>query len=62
MATDREVNMRAILEILLAIIFSISGISLSTNIYKEIKKESLIKVHSGLPPLSNFTRKMTSKN
>jgi hypothetical protein len=61
MATDQEVKMREILEILLAIIFSISGISLSTDIYKEIKKESLVKVHSGLSPLSNFTKK-TSKN
>tara|TARA_Y100000768_G_scaffold306990_1_gene241010 strand:- start:76 stop:264 length:189 start_codon:yes stop_codon:yes gene_type:complete len=62
MATNQEVKMRAILEILLAIIFSISGISLSTNIYKEIKKESLLKVHGGLSPLLSFTKKMTPKN
>tara|TARA_Y100000768_G_scaffold70167_1_gene49418 strand:- start:238 stop:426 length:189 start_codon:yes stop_codon:yes gene_type:complete len=62
MATIMEVKMRAVLEIALAIIFSLSSISFGKNIYQEIKKESLLKVQSGLSPLESFTKRMTSKN
>lgn len=61
MATDQEVKMRAILDIFLAVIFTIGIGGFGHNIYQEIKKESFIKVQEGLSSLSDFTRKLTQK-
>jgi hypothetical protein len=55
--------MRAIIEIFLAIIFTvISGTSVLNISSKIIKKEALIKVQKGLPSLSAFTKKLTQNN
>ena len=51
--------MKAIFEIILAIIFVISAENVSTIIYKKVKVESLTKIQKGLPPLSIFTKKLT---
>jgi len=54
--------MRAIIEIFLAIIFSVILGSGSMNlIQNQIKKESLIKVQKGLSPLVQFTEELTKK-
>ena len=51
--------MRAIIEIFLAIIFSIALGSGSLHVInKKVKKEALIKVQKGLPSLESFTKKM----
>jgi len=52
--------MRAIIEILLAIIFSvILGTSGANLVSTAIKKESIQKVSDGLGSLENFTNKLT---
>ncbi len=52
--------MRAIIEIFLAILFTvISGTTVLNLSNQVIKKEVLIKVHNGLPSLENFTRNLT---
>ena len=52
---SKGVRIRAIIEIFLAIIFSLTIGSLGI----EIKKESMTKVQKGIMPLSDFTRKLT---
>lgn len=55
--------MRAIIDIFLAVLFTIiSGCTVLNLTSKAIKKEALTKVHNGLPSLENFTKKMTSEN
>lgn len=55
--------MRAIIEIFLAILFTvISGTTVLNLSSKAIKKEALVKVHKGLPSLEVFTKEMTRKN
>lgn len=55
--------MRAIIEIFLAILFTvISGTTVLNFSSKAIKKEALLKVQKGLPSLKNFTEKLTRKN
>jgi hypothetical protein len=52
--------MRAIIDIFLAIIFSVTLGSGSLHfINKKMKKEALIKIQKGLPSLESFTNKMT---
>jgi hypothetical protein len=52
--------MRAIIEIFLAILFTvISGTSLLNFSSKAIKKEALIKVQKGLPSLEKFSKELT---
>lgn len=52
--------MRAIIEIFLAILFIIvSGTTVLKLSGKKIKKEAIIKVHKGLPPLEVYTKKLT---
>ncbi|WP_167849491.1 hypothetical protein [Halobacteriovorax vibrionivorans] len=52
--------MRAIIEIFLAILFTVvSGTTVLNLSSKTIKKEALIKVQKGLPSLESFTKKMT---
>jgi hypothetical protein len=52
--------MRAIIEIFLAIIFSVVLGSGSLHIINsKVKKEALIKVQQGLPSLETYTLKMT---
>ena len=51
--------MRAIIEIFLAILFTvISGTTVLTLSSKAIKKEVIIKVHREVPSLEHFTRKI----
>lgn len=53
--------MRAIIEIFLAILFTIvSGTTVLNLSSKTIKKEVLIKVQQGLSPLEAFTKKLTN--
>ena len=55
--------MRAIIEIFLAILFTIvSGTTVLNLSSKAIKKEALLKVQKGLPSLEKFTEKLTRKN
>ncbi|WP_417334715.1 hypothetical protein [Halobacteriovorax marinus] len=55
--------MRAVIEIFLAILFTvISGTTVLNLSSKAIKKEALIKVHKGLPSLEAFTKEMTRKD
>jgi hypothetical protein len=52
--------MRAIIEIFLAILFTVvSGTTVLNFSGKVIKKEALLKVHKGLPSLENFTKELT---
>jgi len=52
--------MRAIIEIFLAILFTvISGTTLLNFSSKAIKKEALIKVQKGLPSLEKFSKELT---
>lgn len=54
--------MRAIIEIFLAIIFSVVLGSGSLKIINaKVKKEALFKVQKGLSPLESFTQKLTNK-
>tara|TARA_Y100000591_G_C21780879_1_gene670964 strand:- start:888 stop:1055 length:168 start_codon:yes stop_codon:yes gene_type:complete len=54
--------MRAIIDIFLAIIFSVALGSGSLHlINKMVKREALLKVQKGLPSLELFTNKMTHK-
>ncbi|MDP7320832.1 MAG: hypothetical protein QF441_09505 [Bacteriovoracaceae bacterium] len=55
--------MRAIIEIFLAILFTVtSGTTVLNLSSKAIKKAAIIKVHKGLPSLEVFTKKMTKGN
>ncbi len=52
--------MRAIIEIVLAIIFTvITGTSVLNFSSNTIKKEALIKIQKGLPSLEKFTNLLT---
>ncbi|WP_164848500.1 hypothetical protein [Halobacteriovorax sp. HLS] len=54
--------MRAIIEIFLAIIFSVILGSGSLHIINnKVKREALIKVQKGLPSLEQFSKKITTK-
>ena len=54
--------MRAIIDIFLAIIFSVALGSGSMKLLNhQMKKESLIKVQKGLSSLESFTKKLTQK-
>ena len=54
--------MRAIIEIFLAILFTvISGTTVLNLSSETIKREALIKVQEGLPSLQSFTLKMIQK-
>jgi hypothetical protein len=55
--------MRAIIDIALAVIFSVTvGTGSLKLLNQKVKKESLIKVQKGLPSLVNFTKRMTKFN
>ena len=54
--------MRAIIEIFLAILFTIiSGATVLQLSSKARKKEALMKVQKGLPSLEKFSKKLTKK-
>lgn len=54
--------MRAVIEIFLAILFTVITGSTFLNLSsKAIKKEALMKVQKGLPSLESFTSKLTKK-
>ena len=55
--------MRAIIEIFLAILFTvISGTTVLNLSSKAIKKEAISKVHKGLPSLEKFTKELTREH
>jgi len=56
-----EVLMKAIFEIIFAIILIISAENISIIFYNKVRIESLTKIQNGLPPLSIFTEKLTRK-
>lgn len=54
--------MRAVIEIILAIIFTaVTGTTVLDFSSKAVKKEALTKVQKGLPSLEVFTKKMTGE-
>ena len=54
--------MRAIIEIFLAILFTVVlGTTVLNLSSRAIKKEAIIKVHNGLGSLEKFTKIMTKK-
>lgn len=54
--------MRAIIEIFLALLFTVvSGTTILNFSSKAIKKEALLKVQKGLPSLESFTEELTKK-
>lgn len=52
--------MKAVAEIVAAVILLASGGYLAPKAIEKFKKETLIKVNKGLPPLSTFTNNLTS--
>ncbi len=55
--------MRAIIDIILAVIFSLTLGSGALKVFNtKMKKEALIKVQKGLPLLESFTKKLTAKH
>lgn len=55
--------MRAIIEIFLAIIFLvISGTTVLKFTTIAFKKETIIKVHTGVSSLERYTKRLTKKN
>lgn len=50
--------MKAVAEIVAAIIFLASGGYLVPKAVEGLKKEAIQKVYKGLPPLQNFTHKL----
>lgn len=50
--------MKAVAEIVAAIILLASGGYLAPKAVESFKKETLLKVDKGLPPLQNFTQKI----
>ena len=54
--------MRAIIEIFLAILFTvISGTTVLKISSNAVRKEAITKVHKGLPSLEAFTKELTEK-
>ena len=54
--------MRAVIEIILAVVFTaVTGATALNFSSKAIKKEALTKVQKGLPSLEIFTKKMTNQ-
>ena len=54
--------MRAIIDIALAVIFSVVvGTGSLKLLHQQVKKESLIKVQKGLSSLESFTQRLTKK-
>lgn len=54
--------MKAVAEIVAAIILLVSGGYLAPKAVESFKKEALMKVDKGLPPLQNFNRKIQIKD
>jgi len=52
--------MKAVAEIVAAIILLASGGYLAPKAVESFKKETLMRVDKGLPPLSTFTNNLTS--
>ncbi len=50
--------MKAVVEIVAAVILLVSGSYIAPKAIAEFKKETLKKVDKGLPPLSIFTKKL----
>ncbi len=51
--------MKAVAEVIFAIILLVGGVKFSEKTLLAFKKESLEKVHNGLPNLEKFTRVLT---
>lgn len=52
--------MRAIIEILLAILFTVMSGTVFNQSSNLIKRSALLKVQKGLPSLEDFTKRMTN--
>ncbi len=50
--------MKAVAEIVAAIILLASGGYLAPKAVESFKKEALVKVNKGIPPLQDFTQKL----
>lgn len=54
--------MRAIIEIILAVLFTVvTGTTALNYSSKAIKKEALTKIQKGMPSLLSFSKKLTKK-
>jgi hypothetical protein len=53
--------MKAVAEIVVAIILLASGGYLAPKAVESFKKEALMKVNNGIPPLQSFTQKLLKK-
>ena len=53
--------MKAVAEIVAAIILLASGGHLAPKAVESLKKETLMKVNKGLPSLESFTKNLTQK-
>lgn len=53
--------MKAVAEVIFAIILLVGGVKISDKALMAFRKESLEKVHKGLPSLETFTRALTKK-
>jgi hypothetical protein len=51
-------KMKAVAEIVAAIILLVSGSNIAPNLIKEFKVEIIKKLDQGLPPLHGFTKKL----
>lgn len=54
-------KMKAIAEIVAAIILLVSGSYIAPSLIKEFKVETIKKLDQGLPPLQGFTKKLISQ-
>ncbi len=50
--------MKAVVEIVAAVILLVSGSYIAPKAIAEFKKETMAKVNKGLPPLSTFSNKL----
>lgn len=51
--------MKAVAEIIAAVILLISGSYIASKAIPDFRKETLKKVNGGLPPISSFTKNLT---
>ena len=51
--------MKTVVEIVTAIILLVSGGYLAPKAVESFKKETLLKIQKGLPPLENFSQKLS---
>ena len=54
--------MKAVFEIIFAIILLVGGVKVSESVYRNIRYQSLKKVQEGLPGLVPFTKALTKNS